>query len=390
VNPYAGDEDNFPANVLLPDDSDPPKAATFNPAPQGLADRTMSLANGYRADFATLAALKAVDTTSLPNGAIRSVFGYGRFVLQNASVETAQDPVVLAPTSGPGRWVALDDEAKRRWAFTFTANLQSVMIPSCISHIFYEGFGCGGGGGGGGNGQAGGACAGGGGGGAGAQLVVGECDVTSGATASCSTLGGGAGGAATADGTDGDDMTIEIGALTLIFPGAQGGRGGNVGTGTTPFCVPGGSSAPAGSPKLKNFNMPAGDQQQVYTGPGAGGWSGDNFLTVTPQTNGARSLQGLSGGAIGVSGAPNTNPGGAGGGGGGAGPSGAGGHGGNGGAGAAAGAGVNGTVGVAAPTANSGAGGGGGGAGGNGSTGGSVGGAGGAGATGSVTIRGAW
>jgi len=390
VNPYAGDEDNFPATVFLPDDSDPPQAATFNPAPQGLADRTMSLANGYRADFAALADLKAVDTTSLPNGAIRSVLGYGRFVLQNASAETAQDPVVLAPTTGPGRWVALDAEAKRRWSVTFTANLQTALIPSCISHITYEGCGCGGGGGGGGAGQAGAACAAGGGGGSGAQKYIGECDVTPSATASCATLGGGAGGAAGADGSDGDDVTITIGAVSIIFPGAQGGRAGGVGTGSAPFCVPGGSSAPAGSPKLKSFNMPGGDQQQVYVGPGGGGWSGDNALTLTPQTNGARSLQGQSGGAIGVTGAANTNAGGSGGGGGGAGPTGAGGKGGNGGAGAAAGAGANGLAGLAAPTANSGAGGGGGGGGGNGSTGGSVGGAGGAGMTGYATIRGAW
>ena len=390
MTPDAGNPDSFPATIDIPDDSDPPAAATFNVANEGLCDRTASLANGYQSFYATLAALKAVDTTSLPNGAIRVVLGYGRFQLQNASVETAQDPVVLAPTTGPGRWVAMDPAAKRRWFFTFTANGQSVLIPSCISHITYEGCGNGGGGGGGGNGQAGTASAAGGGGGAGAQKIVGECDVAASATASSATLGPGAGGAAQADGADGDDITITIGAASLIFPGAQGGRAGGVGSGSAPFCVPGGSSAPAGSPKLKSFNMPAGDQQQVYVGPGGGGWSGDDFLTTTPQTNGSRSLQGFSGGAIGATGAINTNHGGTGGGGGGAGPVGAGGHGGNGGAGAAAGAGSNGVAGSAAPTVNSGAGGGGGGAGGNGSTGGSTGGAGGAGAAGYVTIRGAW
>lgn len=51
MNPYAGNPAVFPATVPLPDDSDPPMAATFNPAPQGLADRTAwlkSRVGGYR------------------------------------------------------------------------------------------------------------------------------------------------------------------------------------------------------------------------------------------------------------------------------------------------------------------------------------------------------
>lgn len=393
LTPKAGNPDSYPITVDLPDDADPPAAATFNVANGGWADRTASLANGYQSEYADTTALKAVDTTLLPNGAIRRVAGLGRFVLDKvanpAFAETL--PIVVAPTTGTGRWYAQDPIALAQWVVTLQANAAG-NIPPNVHRLRYEI--CGGGGGGGGGGPANTNAApgaSGGGGGAGAQYLVGEIDVTPGGgwvytNGTAGAGGAGGNGVPGGDGTDGGDSSFTQGFASVIAPGGQGGRGGGLGTGTTALVVPGGTTAGKNSPKPARFQSASGAPAQMALGPGAGGWSSDNFVP-SAQVAGARSITGQSGGVAGVSGTIITNPGGQGGGGGGAGPYASGGAGGAGGNGAAAGNGANGVNGSAAPTANTGAGGGGGGGGGNGSTSGAIGGNGGAGSAGQMMFR---
>lgn len=397
MNPAAGNGDNaFATTVDLPDDADPPAASTFNVASGGLCDRTATLSNGWRAEVADLATLKAIDTTARPDGTTRVVKGLGVYVLDKTVNPTFPEdqPAVVAPTTGTGRWYA-KDIAKIGYRKTFNAASTSWAAPPNITRYRLIMCGGGGGGGGGANTTASTSDAPGGGGGKGAPLVeIDWTNPTGGHTYTIVAPNGGAGGAANAAGTDGGNGgVIDPSGPTTLFAatGGQGGSGASLADlgGGNAVIVPGGTGV-FGARKTTAFSSDVGGAWPIEQREGDGGYSCNSQITIGGSP-GVGSRFGAGGGAGGATGAVvGGKLGGTGGGGGGAGPftNGPGGDGGAGGAGNNVGAGVNGSNGNAPANANTGAGGGGGGGGGAGSSGTTTGGAGGAGSSGVVIIIG--
>lgn len=396
MNPYAGSPDSFPGTIPLPDDSDPPKAATFNPAEQGNADRTAALAAGYRTQLADLATLKAIDTTLIPDTATRVVKGYGVYKLDKSVHPTfAEDqPAVVAPTTGTGRWYA-QDIALIDYEKTFTAN-GSWTCPPNIAKVELEIVGGGGGGGGAGGDLGTTSLSLGGGGGAAAKKTIQRYTSHSGNAHTIGVgaggLGGvaGVGGTSAPDGGDGGTTYIEWASDASKLAQALGGQGGAGGivtaSSTLNQWVWGGRGA-AGTPII-GARVITGSNVGDFPSPLRqldGGVAGNAFAGSS--SDGAPSDYGFTGGIAGSRGTAHTHGGGGGGGGGGASEYANGGNGGHGGDGAASGNGVNGANGASPIVANCSAGGGGGGAGGSGSSNGATGGAGGAGAAGFIRIR---
>lgn len=103
---YAGDEDNFPEDYTIPDDSDPPTAAAMNPGFEALGDRTAWLKKRVDAlvPLANLAALTAITTPD--NDMLRLVERYGWYSFDASATDTAHSPWILAANDAtPGRWV---------------------------------------------------------------------------------------------------------------------------------------------------------------------------------------------------------------------------------------------------------------------------------------------
>lgn len=355
--------------------------------------------------IADIAALKAVNTTSLPDGSIRFVTGYGRFVLAKAGAPAtdAEDlPVVVQPTTGTGRWFAQDPIAKRQWTKTINAS-GSFTLPRNITLFEYDMCGGGGGGGGGSGADTSASDTVGGGGGGGAKRVRG---LLAGVFGTWSAIVGsaGAGGAANSNGHDGGSSALLDPSVTIVAYG-WGGGGGTGGTiavadaGSLRLGVaPGGRCVAEGltsmiAPCFSSVDpiLPVMNQDSQQGGFGCNSQVAGVFRSPDGAADGANSPDGGSGGSAGTRG---TNTGGhlGGGasGGGGAGPynGSTGGAGGNGGNGVAVGAGNNGNPGSAPPAGSYGGGGGGGGGAGQGSVGGGLGGAGGPGLIGVIFLRG--
>jgi len=394
---YAGNPDSFPINFAEPDDANisSPNAGVFNTAYEALGDRTAALANGYVVELADVAALKAVDTTLLPDGAMRRGAGKGRYKLTKtgAPASDAEDlPAVVQPTTGTGRWFAQEIE-KIGYVKTFLASA-SYVVPRNISRFHFTGFGGGGGGGGGGDGDAAGSDCPGGAGGAGAQLVDADITLASTTTVSIIVGTGGAPGAAQTAGSDGSASgVIDAGSSVVVEAfGAQGGAAPSNflcdSAGGSQVYIPGGT-ATGGDPKAVGFisNL-SGAPWPMQLHAQDGGFA-TNSQYAPGASKGSSSPQAGAGGSSGTRGTTNSGHlGGGGGAGGGGGPlvGAAGGDGGNGGNGAASGTGTNGSNGVDA-AANSGGGGGGGGGGGASTSGSSTGGAGGRGGSGMVVLK---
>ncbi len=396
MTPIAGNPDSYPITFTIPDDSDPPAAATFNVANGGLADRTASLANGYKAELADFNALKAINTTSLPDGAFRVVKGYGRFTLDKTLFPTfAEDlPCVVAPTTGTGRWMG-GPEANAQYIFTAsTPGTNTWFAPPGLKLVDIEIVGAGGGGAGGsGAGAPTSDPVGGGGGGAGARVLVTKQP----SPAAQHDVIVGAGGTGSASGVDGGDgVASSVGVHTFgAFAIALGGQGGSKSTTANADAngaaglaatVPGGQGV-TGTQKSLAYSATSFIPSAMVAG-------GGGFATNETSSNaggvtaaGSPNAMGKAGGSAGARGTDASRHGGGGGGGGGGGVFDVGGNGGNGGNAILSGTGSNGSVGAAA-TNNSGAGGGGGGAGGAGSVAGGTGANGGNGGSGLVVIRG--
>lgn len=94
--------------LTIPSDGDNLDASSVNAAFEALADRTQFLVAEVdtRLDpIRTIGLLKAIDTTDLPNDTVRHVRAQGLYTL-DTSLSVAEDsPWILAPNTGPGRWV---------------------------------------------------------------------------------------------------------------------------------------------------------------------------------------------------------------------------------------------------------------------------------------------
>jgi hypothetical protein len=399
MGPYTGNTDNFPTSFDVPDDADiaSPNAATFNTALEALGDRTETLAQGYRLQLASIAALKAVDTTSLPDGATRAVVGYGVYTLDKTvhPTFTEDQPAVVAPTTGTGRWMG-DAVAVARYKKTFsTLGSTAWVCPPNVNRVRVVLCGGGGGGGGGAPVDVTTSDAPGGGGGGGAALVDVLFDPTPAGSYTALVGDGGAGGASATAGTDGASSAVYHAGPTYDAY-AFGGQGGSAAGasladlgGGNLVIVPG-ASAVAGGPKLPAFQGAAGSTAQGSPVTAQGGGYATNSQGTTTAVGGSPSPQGGAGGSGGARGTNHTHLAGGGGGGGGAGPflGADGGDGANGGDGVASGAANVGHAATAATASHYGAGGGGGGGAGAGSSGGAAGGAGAKGAPGIVYIFG--
>lgn len=100
VNPYDG-ADAFPVSIDVPDDSDPPAAATFNVATEGLADRTTYLQNrlgSYRltAIYQFGSAAQSVTTTPWSANTLTTINTYQG--LSNASALLGGSPPTAKAT----------------------------------------------------------------------------------------------------------------------------------------------------------------------------------------------------------------------------------------------------------------------------------------------------
>ena len=355
MKPYAGDPLAFPSDFSIPDDSDPPAAATFNVAYEALGDRT---AHVYAAivPLADLATLAAIDTTTVPTGIVRTVLRYGSYQFDVASSAVEDRPAVVAPTKGPGRWLQTQVTGYVR---EFTAN-GTWTCPPNVHRVRIVAWGGGGGGGGGGTNTDG---TSGGGGGCGAQQSVVEVDTTPGMLHTITIGDGGAGGTTALPGSDGNDTSIIAidSSLVVVASGGMGGCAGYNGAKAGVNVISPGGFGTSGSMKPLPYLT---DQTAATTGPGGGGFG--LSYGAYPSAQGSKSVQGFIGGQAGAHGAPVPgHPGGGAGGGGGGGAGGVGPNGGDGGAAVSMGAGAIGANGVDGQ-ANRGAGGGGAGGGGGG------------------------
>ncbi len=324
-----------------------------------------------------LADLKTIDTTSLPSGTRRAVAEFGAYELVKPAVYPEDIPLVIAPTTGTGRWVALDPDAKLAYEIDFTTSGTWVCPPN-LTFALVEIVGGGGGGGAGANTTASTDDAPGGGGGGSGLRYFGLITPTPTTSYAVTVGAGGLGGVGgTSTGNDGGDSSI--GSLAS----AKGGQGGSA---TVPnggsVLVPGGA---AGAATLGAPSAIAGTTTLFPTASQGAGGNTANGVASGQRGGSSSSFLGGAGGSHGTS--SGGQKAGSGGGGGAAGPGGVGGAAGNGGNGNNSGAGTSGANGTAA-AANTGAGGGGGGGAGAGSTGSATQGNGGNGASGQVTIRG--
>jgi len=398
---YTGNPDNFADTISMPDDTDPPDATDVAGPMKALLDDVAALEHGYEAGtLADLAALKALNTTTIPSGAFRIVTGFGRYRLSKTTgaTDTEDQPMTIAPTTGTGRWFAQDAEARLQYEFIATASGTTAWTcPRTLGLVDVELIGGGGGGGGGAGADTSASdTPGGGGGGAGARVTARV--QPSPATLHDAIVGvGGAGGAAATDGSDGNATTLGVNGVGP-FIAANGGQGGSKGTAAladvgslADVVVPGGAMGAAGTPLSPGYSNPTHVPVVQHAGDGGQSTNSQALSASDGARAGAKNFGGQanlkSGGAAGARGTAHTHLGGGGGGGGGAGYYGDGGAGGGGGDGSATTTQTNGGAGTAAG-ANSGAGGGGGGGGGAGASGGSTGGAGGAGGSGQIIIRG--
>lgn len=113
---YAGDEDFFPADYTIPDDSDPPTAAAFNPAAEALGDRTAWLKKRVDAlvPLTTLAQLTAIAAPA--SGLLRFVDQHGWYRFDSSATTAADGRFVLAADdSTPGRWRHGGVRSRRRF-----------------------------------------------------------------------------------------------------------------------------------------------------------------------------------------------------------------------------------------------------------------------------------
>lgn len=339
---YEG-EDLFPEDFTIPDDADPPTAASVNPAFEGLGDRTQYLRNRM---FTTLiSTVISTGTVTAPTGAILAMLegcGGGGGGAAGANMGGAS-----CRASGGGGGGA----AVRRVE----------LVPVVAGRDYDVSIGAGG--------------------------IGGPNDYDVGLESYIPTDGGVGGN------TQFQDSVTE--AILAVFAGAGGGLKGTVtiGTSTYGFGV-GGSpvrgAAVTGSPVSPAVSAATSTNADVHPQPstpyaGAPGLTGNNLRS---NAQGANSPEYYGGGATGIGNSTidGTQYGGGGGGGGGGGAYGDGGVGGIGGAPNNSGLGGDGAAGTAA-TVNTGGGGGGGGGGGAGSTGGGIAGAGGDGGAGRLVIR---
>ena len=254
MTPYAGNADNYASTFDIPSDTDPPAAATFNVAYEALGDRTAALAAGYMPNaLANIAALQAINTTSLANGTTRYVTGIGRYVLDTTVNPTFPQtlPLVVQPTTGSGRWfAATDSKAAEQFEQTFTTTgANSFQVPPNLSKLQFEAWGGGGGGGSGADGDntTTDVAPGGSGGGAG-KRKTGVIDVIPTHTLTITVGAAGAGGAGhSAAASDGSASSIADGASVLA--NAPGGKAGGVSVAiNTAMIIPGGIVDGAGCP----------------------------------------------------------------------------------------------------------------------------------------------
>ncbi len=355
MKPYAGDPLAFPSDFLIPDDSDPPAAATFNVAYEALGDRTASMQAAV-VPLVDLPTLAAIDTTKVPTGMLRTVMRYGGYLFDAAATAAEDRPAVVKPTVGPGRWL---QTCVTGYVHEFTAS-GTWTCPPNVHRVRIVAYGGGGGGGGGGTNTDG---TSGGGGGSGAQLSIVEVDATPGVLHTIAIGDGGAGGTSALAGSDGGDTSIIAtdASLVVVAAGGMGGAAGFNGAKPGTNVISPGGFGTSGSVKALPVLT---DANAVASGPGGGGFGISSG--AYPSGQGSKSVQGFIGGAPGAHGAPVVGHlGGGAGGGGGGGPGGIGPTGGDGGAAIAVGVGGNGVNGVDG-LANRGAGGGGGGGGGGG------------------------
>lgn len=98
---------NYDPLISVPDDGvDDETAASLYPAIQRVADNVAYVKARMDAALADLAALRAIDTTSLTNGEARLVKGQGWYTFDSGSAATEIEPWIIDPTTGPGRWIS--------------------------------------------------------------------------------------------------------------------------------------------------------------------------------------------------------------------------------------------------------------------------------------------
>src|SRR6185503_3100065 len=99
-------------------------------------------------ELADTTALKAVNTTSLTDGAYRWVVGLGRYRLDKTGAgasDTEDLPLVVTPTTGTGRWFCEDARGALQYKVTFTAS-GTWTCPRNLAKALVELWGGGGGG----------------------------------------------------------------------------------------------------------------------------------------------------------------------------------------------------------------------------------------------------
>ena len=96
----------FPATVTCPVESDPFTLVHLENGLQDLANRTANLAlQPLAAVLDDITALKAVNTTSVPDNTVRIVDQVGVYIFASASAAAEALPWIVQPTTGSGRWL---------------------------------------------------------------------------------------------------------------------------------------------------------------------------------------------------------------------------------------------------------------------------------------------
>lgn len=278
-----------PLGATVPEmvDGEPRTAASVTQITRPTINAVANLELGNVADqLADFAALRAINTTSMVTGERRVVANKpGVYIFDSVSSVTEQEPWIIDPTTGPGRWVhelAFAHAHLDRQVFTGAGTTAFTTPNEPIGAVVYTFEGCGAGGGGGGgcagdNGT--GLSGGGGGGGGGAEWRSTTVSLLPATTYEVVRPAGGAGGNGSAlgsgaNGIDGGDTILRVqgGAEVMRFRGAGGGLGGALQQGVNSRTVaPGGLTTVNYDRHTTAFDSGIANEISFETCAGAGG-----------------------------------------------------------------------------------------------------------------------
>jgi hypothetical protein len=300
-------------DISIPSDGENIDAADVNDPFQEIADG-VAFCQEAIVSLASMADLRAIDTTSLAQGSVRHVLLVGLYVYQSAGAATELEPYCIDPTTGPGRWYLSSQGGHYIGSTVLTSASANFTTGAFTRKVRIRGVG---GGGAGGGCTSNGSSAGAGGGGAAGSYAEKTFTTTTGGLVFAYTCGAAGAGSSAADGGAGTDSTFDANGTTVTAKGGGGGTRGNSSSLAT--SEDGGTAAISTSGDVNTTGAPGapGVLYDVANVVGAGGTGGSSpfgaggAATLLPGNGNAASGKG-GGGAGALTGASAARTGGAG------------------------------------------------------------------------------